>query len=476
VSAGSSFGTVNTGQQALLARPAFNAPLAPALPKALRKPIRHDNIEQHRSAVRSTLANLTGLEIGDLENFDVSRYFGPFFRCFDILVPEWVPFFEVPDISFKVTQDVDGTGTQVTVYSDGLFEVPWSSSSPNVTLVASPIAFAVPNCNVPHVPCGDVPSLEYVGLMPLVNPGIGEPYVDPVAGYATRPNQPRPSGTLSGPQSVPSTAPYCDTLQFYGCTAVDGAAYYRLEYTYTAPGSTTASGWIPFTGLTWPLYLEAGGSLTKQWPISDADGWYSVVDPSVGWFPQSMVLEWDTTTVADGLYTIRLQVADSGKNLLETSTSVGIDVDNSAPKITWTADWSFSQDMSGAQPVPTDNCPVINRGTPPHDVYVQVTYSVTANHLRSVQAGAGGCSAPALLSAVASTQHWYENADDNSFSGVALYKIPASAQTGVYSFNIYADSRAFNPAGSDNGQLADWNYNPVYKYSIPQFSFGIVNQ
>jgi hypothetical protein len=204
-----------------------------------------------------------------------------------------------------------------------------------------------------------------------------------------------------------------------------------------------------------------------------------------------MVLEWDTINSsfnADGLYTIQLEIADGGKSLLATSTPIGFVIDNSVPKVAYSAIWSFASDFSGAQSVPTDDCVVINRGTSPQDVFVQLTYSVVANHLQSVQVGSGGCSGGATLYPVATTaaelaaqlatvQHWYEDAADNTVANVATYKISASQPQGVYSFDVYAASRAFNPAGSDSGPLDDWNYNPTYVWTnpVPSFAIAIVN-
>jgi hypothetical protein len=483
-----SFGSNTAAQQALLASPAFASPLAPALPKQLRQPVRSsNNREEHLNAVRSTLANQLRLDASTLENLNLGRYYGPFLRCYDILVPEWVPIFEVPDISFRVTQNVNGTGTPVVIYSGGLFDIPWSTGNiSNVTLIASQIAISTSNCNTPNVACSNVPSLEFVGLMPLVNPpSPAAPYVDTVAGFATRPNPPHPNGTIAGPALPPASTPYTGTLQLYGCNQVDDAAYYRLEFTYTPPGSTTPSALTPFTGLTWPLYREVGGILESLWPVSDANGWYPVILTSDGWFPNSMVLEWDTTKFANGLYTVQLEVANSSKALLATSSTVGFTVDNAAPVPTYSAVWSTSSDLSGAQPVPTDDCVVIDRGTTPVDIYIQVSYSVTANHLRMSQLSSGGCAGGANLVSATSpvpqstpaltVQHWYEDETDTSFSVVATYVIPASYPQGVYSFTMYADSRAFNPAGSDAGPLDDWNYNPVYIYTNPSFSVGIVN-
>jgi hypothetical protein len=470
------FGAQITGQQALLSRLAFSTSVAPALPREFRKPV-HGNASEHRTAVQSTLANRLGLNANVLKDVDLTQFYGPFIRCFDIIVPEWVPIFEVPDITFRVTQNINGV--QQTIYSTGLFDVSWDANGDsNVTLVASPFAIASTVCSTPVVPCGNVPSLEYVGLMPLVNPPLPTaPYIDAVTGFATRPNPPHPGGTIGEPGVPPATAPYTDTLQIYGCTNVDNAAFYRLEYTYTPPGGLpTALG--PFVGLTWPLYQEVGGNLQIMWPTSDPQGWYPVIPTTDNWFPNSMVLEWNTAggAWADGLYTVQLEVADSSKTLLATSSEVGFMVDNSLPIVVYSAEWSFASDMTGAQPLPTTDCVVIDRGTAPVDVYVQVTFSVNASHLRETLIGSGGCSGGAVpLSPLSVTQHWYENAADNSFSGVALYKIPASYPAGVYSFGIYADTRAFNPSGGDGGQLADWNYNPVYNWVDPQFSVAVVN-
>jgi hypothetical protein len=474
------FGAQTTGQQALLSRQAFSTSVAPALPREFQKPV-HGNASEHRTAVQSTLANKLGLNASVLKDVDLTRFYGPFIRCFDIIVPEWVPIFEVPDITFRVTQNINGV--QQTIYSTGLFDVSWDANGDsNVTLVASPIAISSTTCQTPNVPCGNVPSLEYVGLMPLVNPPLpAPPYIDATAGFATRPNAPHPTGTGSitvlGVQ--PSTAPYTDTLQIYGCTNVDGAAYYRLEYTYTPPGgSPTALG--PFVGLTWPLYLEVGGVLTTMWPASDPLGWYPVIPTADGWFPNSMVLEWNTADGSwpNGLYTVQLEVADGGKTLLATSSTVGFMIDNSSPTVVASAEWSFFPDMSSPTTLPITDCVVIDRGTTPADVYVQVTFSVNANHLRQVSVSAGGCDGGAIpLSPSSVTQHWYENAANNSFSGVAQYKILGTQPAGVYSFEVYGDSRSFNPSGGDGGQLVDWNYNtnPPYEYTPLTFSVAVVN-
>jgi len=473
-----SLGSVNTSQQELLARPAFPTALPPSLPKEFRKQT-GISAKEHMTAVRSTMANNLGINAKQIEDLNLDHYYGPFLRCIDLIVPEWVPILEVPDISFRVTQDVNGTGTQEVIYPGGLFEVSWAGSVYNVTLLASPIAISTPICNTPNVPCGNVPSLEYAGLMPLVNPAApAAPYIDATAGYALRPNPPHPGGTIAEAGVPPSIAPYAGTLQLYGCTMVDNAAFYRLRFTYTAPGTTTASASTPFTGVSWPLYREVGGILQEQWPAADANGWYPIINPADDWFPNSMVFEWNTALFADGLYSIVLEVANGSKTAIAASDPVGFMIDNSAPKVSYTAKWSFNSDLSNSHDILTNDCVVIRRGATPKDVYVQVAYSVTSNHLRSVKVGSSeSCDSGATLTSDPSTaEHWYEGpGSDTGVSNTATYKILSSQLEGVYNFDVYAVSCAFNPDGHDGGHLADWNYNTDYVWTHPFFGVAIVN-
>jgi hypothetical protein len=353
----------------------------------------------------------------------------------------------------------------------------------NLTLVStSPVASWTVACNTPGVACSDVPSLEYVGLMPLVNPPLpAAPYINATTGYATRPNPPQPGGLLSDPAVPPGVSPYTGTLQLYGCTQVDGAVYYRLQFTYTPPGSSTASALTPFTGLTWPIYQESGGVLNEQWPVSDVNGWYPL--PPTGWFPESLLLQWDTMYSvfnANGTYTIQVDVADASKTTLASSAQVAFVVDNTLPLVSWDPTWSFNSDMSGAQSLPTSGCVVIDRGSTPQDVYVQISYTVAANNLRQVEVSAGGCAGGASpTSALSTLQHWYEDAADNSVTNTATFLIASSQPAGVYSFGVYADTRAFNPAGYDSGPLDDWNYNPPsywYRWTAPSFAVAVVNE
>ena len=498
VSASKAFGQRSTQQQALLARPAFPTPLAPALPRKLRKSSPRIDRKEHREAVRSTLANDLGLHASELGNLDLKNYRGPFLRCYDVLVPEWVPFFEVPDVSFTVTQTINGSET--TIYSGGFFDIPWSTGTiPSVTLVASAIAVSSPNCSAPPVDCSNTPSIQTAGQMPVINPDpmVAPPYVDLTSGYATRPNPPRADGSLppgyplgaaTGAAEVTSTAPYCGTLALFGCNQADGAAFYRVLYTQTPAGSTTPLPQRPFMG-TWSAAYDDPGIGTVNVPVSpDANGWYPVLpslptgDPGVPWYPtlgNTLLQEWETPTLGDGLFEVVLEVSSfaGSETPAILSDVVPFVVDNSYPTVTYSAEYSYSPDMSGALPVPTDDCIIINR-TSGQTVYIQITYTVTATHLRSVQLSPGGCGGGATLYASGSpVTHWYTGEDDNSYPSPVtpvIYQITHTQADGVYTFEVYADTRAFNPAGSDDGVADNWNYNPLYIYTQPSFAVGIV--
>ena len=63
------------------------------------------------------------------------------------------------------------------------------------------------------------------------------------------------------------------------------------------------------------------------------------------------------------------------------------------------------------------------------------------------------------------------------FSTVTLdgAQVPAAALEGVYSFSANANSRAINPAGSDGGHLANWNYDVVYNHTPTALHVAVIN-
>jgi hypothetical protein len=196
-----------------------------------------DALEGIRSAVAMKLGIHPSAEV--LSNFNPKHFIGPFLRCHDILLPEWQLIFDVPDISFRVGQDVNGDGIEETIYSEGFFDIRWDADPlPNVTLVASDLAKESRACHTPEVPCGDTPAILFAGFMPLTLPG----YFNASTGYAVRPNRPSLDG--AAPAACPAgrpeaETPFCGSLQLYGCVALNDAVYYRILQ--SLDGGTTFS-------------------------------------------------------------------------------------------------------------------------------------------------------------------------------------------------------------------------------------------
>ena len=66
--------------------------------------------------------------------------------CWPEFIPEWRLFLDIPDIVFKVEQDIDADGDLETIYDQGYLDVNWNLSDPtmNVTIKAWSNAICVP--------------------------------------------------------------------------------------------------------------------------------------------------------------------------------------------------------------------------------------------------------------------------------------------------------------------------------------------
>jgi hypothetical protein len=479
-------GTNTKQQRQLLDAPAFGAlSIPPPLSNRFR-----DLYEQAKPEEVQALAAEIKVEAQHLSRLNPQRFIGPFVRCFDVWVPEWVPILDVPDITFRVTQDVDTDGDEETIYSESFFDVRWNAGPiPDITLEASPIAVAAPItvCDGPDVACEE-PGIIMAGLMPLHNlPAPADPYHDSETGYARRPNRPHPSGNLIDPLPNPeATAPFTGTLQLYGCNHLAGAQYYRLRYAYQDPVTLVVAPVVPFTNLTWTVFRWVGtpGHLEVLNVAPDADGWYLILADADGWLPSHLLLNWPTGSA--GLYTIEMQLGNATKAVIHTTPSVGIRVDNSDPTSTsvftglaWrlagTVAWTDLELI----------CPVVTRPAGA-DIEFKVSYQVSAAHLRSLRLSGGGCGGGAPLrlsepdwsdppSSVNPYEHWHMNAGDNSVARTAIFLLPGTAPQGAYSFNLAVYGRAFNPSGGDGGFEADWDYDPIYSQTHPSLPVAVVN-
>jgi hypothetical protein len=457
----------------------FDAELPPPLPAELHQVLaRQSNVVTTAKAsaidgVRSAIALKVGMDPSakEIAAFSPDRYIGPFRRCIDIFLPEWQLVLDVPDITFRVTQDVNGDGTEDNIYSESHFDVRWDASPlPSVTLHASSIARESHTCQGPSVPCNKVPAILFAGLMPLQNAA----YFDGAAGYAVRPNRPSPSGDTPLPADLMRPAaktPFCQTLQLYGCVNVDGAQYYRVVRSIDGGAHFSA-----ITGLAWNIYTFPGG--TPVTIAADSNGWYPVLPNPDSYHPARMVLEWPTPALEKSV--LKIEIGDAAKHVIASSATVAIQTDNTAPTVLFDRlAWKFvGEPDSALRNLLAIPCPTIHRGATPRDIEVVFEVNVTASHLRSAYIEVLDCGGGAfVVGPGAHTSHWHTNTSDNAEPLYGRYTLSASALEGAYLFHAVAHSRAMNPAGADGGNMVppDWNYDPVYIYVTPYIQVAIVN-
>ncbi|HVO42951.1 MAG TPA: hypothetical protein VMT34_10020, partial [Aggregatilineales bacterium] len=370
-----SLGSKTSALRDLLSKPAFSSPVPPPIPPRL-----HDVYTREGSKGLAAHLNLASDHVQELS---FGHYVGPFLRCVDVFVPEWVPILDVPDITFRVTQDVNGDGTEETIYSESYFDVRWNAGDiPDVTLHASAIALVSFTCDTPPVDCAE-PAIKFAGLMP-----VSTSYLSPATGYAVRPNRPHPHGFISE-ASTPgnsATAPFMGTVQLYGCNQHTGASYYRLLYSFNGASA------VPFTNLKWYVYPWGGGPANHV--IPDAQGWYPILTNPDDWFPAHLLLDWPTSQFIPGLYTVSMELGNSGKTVIYTTPSVSIRVDNTAPSVQFTnLAWRIDGTTTWTY-FPNLVCPVVRRpaGTA---VEFRVSYIASAAHLRQCSLSGSGCGADA---------------------------------------------------------------------------------
>ena len=480
---GMQLGRTSNKVKSLLNRRAFDHEVAPPLSEDLQKILSDENPKTLKrasasTALRSAVAEKLDIEVKSklLDGFDLSRYIGPFYRCRDFYIAEWQMILDVPDITFRVTQDTNGDGVEETIYSEGLFDVRWNSGSiPNLTLEASSIARESRVCQVPEVPCTNTPALQLAGFMPLHNSS----YFDADTGYALRPNRPKNSG---GTRIFPARTPFCRTLSFFGCVDVQNARYYRIQQS-TDDGTTYSA----ITGLSWNNYASGGTPI----PISaDENGWYPVNPvnpvtsnpiPRASLILPQLVFQWPTPALQKTK--LRIELGNNAKGHLAYSAEVAIQSDNTSPDLHYTKlSWKYAGEPDAAlRNLVGLSCPMIKRGATPKDIELVFEVHVTASHLRDASLGTYGCGGGAF-SPVADPankpSHWHSTVFDNTVTLYQRYSLSANSLPGCYSFNCRANSRSMNPSGADGGNLlpTDWFYDPLEIYTHQSKPIAVVNE
>ena len=451
------FGDLEPEAATLLDRPAFPEPPEPPLPEGFLRPDPEERLE--------LLGDELPVDPEVIAAVDPDRLVGPFLRCRDVFVPEWRTFVDVPDITFRVTQDIDGDGTQETIYSEGFFDVRWNEEqSLDVDLVADDAANSIPTCDgltPENVEC-ETPSIESIGLLPTRSP-----IYDDATGYARRINRPKPPSSSTRPDG---TAPFAGTLQLHGCHRFEEASYYRVLYSYEGGPER------PFTGHEW--HVPAIGRDPVHVQPSVTDGWYPILDVPYleSYYGENLndnpllfpywVLNWNTRGYRNGSYEVRLQLGDSDMDPLSvTSPSSTITVDNRAPNLdigglVWGPTSEPPEEWDNEI---TESCPRIER-PPGEDIGIRVTFRAWGEHFRSVEASAHGCGRnPTLVQPSSSGQsnrysYWHESVGDRSHKQTVVFEVPAGYQQGAYRIRLRGVSRAFNPAGGGRGPSTNWEY------------------
>lgn len=479
-----SFGANNLELAAALDAAAFDQPIPPPLPKELR--ISTGAVTHGKAAAagltmdtaRSSLAARLRLDAAHLKGLDLRACIGPFKRCFDVFIPEWVPIIDVPDITFRVTQDTNGDGVEETIYSEGYFDVRWNAGPlGDITIKAKPNAHAGLDCDSPPVPCGNTPAIVLAGRMPVVN--VPTVY-DPANGYALRPNRPHPSGLFIDPLPNPDAAsPFRGAVSLFGCNKTDATAtQYRILYKYSSDSGANFTSPTPFVGLTWPLFrLDGGGNPEWHYPMANANGWYPIALPAGPnpFLPQDLLLDWPTYAFPNGRYVLKLELGAGGA-ATSASAEVAFNVDNSYPQGPLTIEWRKAG--GGAFQLLVPPCPIVKRGATPVDLEFRVTLQASATHLRSAQIFAGGCGGGNFAFVSGTTAHWHTSTVDNMETLQAIFSLASSALEGTYGFSAHVASRAFNPNGGDGGHLIlpnPWEYDPDDLHINPSFNFSVIN-
>jgi hypothetical protein len=457
-------GSLLSEADARLAQPAFREAVTPPDMSKVR--------ELLEPAMRAKLAARVGVPPQMLEKLDPSRVFGPFLRCKLVFVPEWTAVLDIPDLTFEVTQDIDGDGQQEIIYREGLFDVRWDAGSiADVKLHVQANAITGPSCELPDPgPCGD-PSILFAGNYPLQATSAISPYHDATTGYAKLPNRPDADGVPGGTRIAPASTPMLGNFYLMGCAEKAGATHYRVQHEVS--GST---GYL--NGSYGPLLKVVGGVL-QQRLVSPVDGqWYPIVARAEGWTPVGILAPVNASGTNKHTFRLELgQLAGATINPVAGSLTnpVAIQIDTTAPVVTIT-DLAWRQPDTSLSWAPLDpfNCAVMTRANSGR-VQIRLGFAVTANHLRHFEVTGSGCgpiAAPELITdardglpaaTADAAAHWHTSATDNSATRVLYYELDAGAPAGCYSFAIKAGSRAFNPNAAMTGPdpVVAWTIDPM---------------
>jgi len=418
------FDLVETPEMAILDQPAF--------PHSIAAPQLPDD---------KSLMEMVGGEVATeaIKEIHMVKPLVRLLHCWPEVVPEWKLFLDIPDIVFKVEQDIDADGNLETIYNEGFFDVNWNLSEPttNVQIEAMQNAICVP-CGTGYKPCT---STGIVGI----NDMVFDPVYQDAVGYATRVNRPKQPIPLP-PHVIRTSAetPFCKTLRIVGCPDYSNASYYKVFYKYEGG---------PETHFTESWYVYNISASTPHHVVPDANGFYPVLTPPDNYFPYHTLMNWRSGGYPNGKYELRLALYNAAKSPIGAPLpSVKVVIDNSTPA---PVDFLLLEyrESGGIWKEAPLLCPIIKR-TPGADVELRVRYNVAATHLRDIAISFSGCDGY-----IGSGGYWHQNISDNNKVLSWETTLPGTKHEGGYHFYLEGRSRAFNATG---GLASNWYIDPLH--------------
>lgn len=354
-------------------------------------------------------------------------------RCWAEFIPEVHLFLDVPDIVFKVEQDIDGDGVLETIYDQGYFDVNWNLTDPtmNIVIEAKNNAICVP-CGPSYQPCT---TTGFVGISDMP---VDSAYLS-AQGYAKRVNRPKPNGIRPDAET-----PFCKTVRLVGCPDYGNASFYKVFYSLnTGPEAHFKESW----------YVYDIGAAAPHHVVPDVNGFYTVLTPPNNYFPYHTIINWRTYNYPNGKYKIRLALYDSAKNPITASLpEIHVFLDNSKPSRADFLKLEYRESGGTWQNV-SIYCPVIKRNKN-KDIDLRLQYNAAATHLRDYIIRFRGCGQIPLTTW--DFDYWHHTVHDNNIAppaGTWTVTVPNTVPEGGYRFYLEVRSRAFN--GVD-GLATNW--------------------
>lgn len=244
-----------------------------------------------------------------------------------------------PDVHFKVTQRVDGADR--IIYNEN----PATQTRRNigdVLAVTLKVSEGVSSMPAPSTgrPTDSLFVFTRVGTLGVNQIDTSGPAA---SGYA------RPDTNPAAPNSSDANAPFGSTLDLAGWFG-QLADVYRYKIQYSSDGVTWHDISDPLSNTYYEFALGGGTWRTIAMGPFSQGGQVNVYtlpyveQPAVPWIFPDLIARWDSSKVANGLYTLRIQgfKVDSTGTMLVPSTSLIIDpafgqlklrVDNSPPEV-----------------------------------------------------------------------------------------------------------------------------------------------